>query len=354
MAVFLVIKKEFRDLMQSRRFLMIFGALLLVVILSMSQGVGKYNDALDEYKEMTSRIGEGEGLRQFMPEKPSMLLIFDTMTSYFIPIGAVLAIAVGFDLISREKEEGSLKSLLSHPLYRDNVIIGKLCGALACFGVVMVVITFTCIGILMMYGMSPSSNEFLRILLYMGFSLVFLLSFFSIAILSSTIAKSSGLSVAYCIGIVLVLSFMVPYIGVALADSYAGEEPSMVNIIGGGMMRGGDNEMTEAEREEMQTEMEEYNREYQEYWQKKTNVERIFNMLSPDKNYEEISNKILGEDSPEGGFFFGQNRITRSEENEETLAESLSSVWSEIFSLLTLSAVMLIGAYLKFMRLDIR
>jgi len=157
MAVFLVVKKEFRDLMQSRRFLMIFGALLLIVILSMSQGVDEYNEALDEYKGMTSRIAltEGKGFEKFMPEKPSMLLIFDTMTSYFIPIGAVLAIAVGFGLISGEKEEGTLKSLLSHPLYRDNIIIGKLCGALACFGVVIVVITFTCTGLLMMYGISP-------------------------------------------------------------------------------------------------------------------------------------------------------------------------------------------------------
>lgn len=178
MAVFLVIKKEFRDLMQSKRFLMIFGALLLVVILSMSQGVGEYNDALDEYKEITSRIGESEGLRQqFMPEKPSILLIFNTMTSYFISFGAVLAIAIGFDLISREKEEGSLKSLLSHPLFRDNIIIGKLCGALATLGLVMVVVIFTCTGMLMIYGISPSSNEFLRILLYMGFSLVYMLAF---------------------------------------------------------------------------------------------------------------------------------------------------------------------------------
>ena len=76
----------------------------------------------------------------------------------------------------------------------------------------------------------------------------------------------------------------------------------------------------------------------------------MFNMLSPDKNYKEISNRLISGRSSEVFFF----REGKSPKETETLAESLSSVWSEIFSLLTLSVVMLIGAYLKFMRLDIR
>jgi ABC-2 type transport system permease protein len=351
MAVFLVTKKEIRDHVQSKRFLMIFGALLLVVILSMSQGVGEYNDALDQYKEMSSRIGEGEGVWQFMPEKPSVLLIFETMTSYFIPIGAVLAIAMGFDLISGEKEEGSLKSLLSHPLFRDNIIIGKLCGALAVLGLVMVIVTFTSTGVLMMYGISPSSNEFLRILIYMGFSLLFMLAFFSIAMLSSTLAKSSGLSVAYCIGIVLVLSFMVPYVGAAVAEEYAGEEPSKVNFMKGGMPL--NKEMTEAEREEQQEEMQEYQVEYQEYWDKRTGIERIFTIFSPNESYEEIANEITGgsdAEETEGVFRFK----VPGERDEKSIGESMGLVLPEILSLLMISVVMLIGAYLTFMRLDIR
>ena len=60
------------------------------------------------------------------PDMPSMLFVFSTFNSkYFIMIAMVLSITVGFDLITREREEGSLRSLLSHPVYRDSVINGK-------------------------------------------------------------------------------------------------------------------------------------------------------------------------------------------------------------------------------------
>ena len=359
MAVFTVAGKEFRDHIENKRFLVIFGALLLVVILSMSQGIKDYNQALESYKEMTSKIESSEvepEVYMWMPEKPSILLIFYRMLNYFAAIGAVLAIAMGFDLISKEKEEGSLKSLLSHPLHGDSVILGKLVGAVATFGVVMLTVTLICTGSLMIYGISPSSDEFLRIIAYMLVSLLFLISFFSIAIACSVIAKSSGLSVTYCIGIVLVLSFMLPAFGEAVADQYAGEMPTASNVytysIGPGTVTTTteSSEPTEAEKEEMQKKWEEYQKKIEEYWQKKRNIEHMFNMLSPDKNYKEISNRLISGRSSEVFFF----REGKSPKETETLAESLSSVWSEIFSLLTLSVVMLIGAYLKFMRLDIR
>jgi len=358
-AVFTVAGKEFRDHIENKRFLVIFGALLLVVILSISQGIKDYNQSLESYKEMTSKIESSEvepEVHMWMPEKPSILLIFYRMLNYFAAIGAVLAIAMGFDLISKEKEEGSLKSLLSHPLHRDSVILGKLVGAVATFGVVMLTVTLICTGSLMIYGISPSSDEFLRIMAYMLVSLLFLISFFSIAMACSVIAKSSGLSVTYCIGIVLVLSFMLPAFGEAVADQYAGEMPTASNVytynIGPGAVTTTteSSEPTEAEKEEMQKKWEEYQKKIEEYWQKKRNIEHMFNMLSPDKNYKEISNRLISGRSSEV-FFFGEGK---SPKETETLAERLSSVWSEIFSLLTLSVVMLIGAYLKFMRLDIR
>jgi len=324
-AVFTVAGKEFRDHIENKRFLVIFGALLLVVILSISQGIKDYNQSLESYKEMTSKIESSEvepEVHMWMPEKPSILLIFYRMLNYFAAIGAVLAIAMGFDLISKEKEEGSLKSLLSHPLHRDSVILGKLVGAVATFGVVMLTVTLICTGSLMIYGISPSSDEFLRIMAYMLVSLLFLIS--------------------YCIGIVLVLSFMLPAFGEAVADQYAGEMPTASNVytynIGPGAVTTTteSSEPTEAEKEEMQKKWEEYQKKIEEYWQKKRNIEHMFNMLSPDKNYKEISNRLIsGRSRLISGrssevFFFGEGK---SPKETETLAERLSSVWSEIFSL---------------------
>lgn len=141
---------------------------------------------------------------------------------------------------------------------------------------------------------------------------------------------------------------MVPYIGEAVADKYAGEEPSMSDIIGGGMFPRGD-EMTEAERQEMQERMTEYKREYQEYWDRRTNIERIFTIFSPNESYEIVSDEITGTSHTEFRF-----RNLPGESEEKSLTESLGSVLPEIFSLLMIPMVMLIATYLKFMRMDIR
>jgi ABC-type Na+ efflux pump permease subunit len=63
-------------------------------------------------------------------EKPSILFIFQRMRWQMPLLGAILAIAMGFDLITREKESHSLKSLLSHPVFRDEIINGKALGGI--------------------------------------------------------------------------------------------------------------------------------------------------------------------------------------------------------------------------------
>jgi ABC-2 type transport system permease protein len=356
MSFIIVAGKEFRDHIQNKRFLIIFGILLLVVFLSLNDGLNEYNQRLDTYKAVVSRVQSAPQGNTPMPQKPSPLMIFYSMISYFTPIGAVLAISMGFDLISKEKEEGSLKSLLSHPLFRDNVIIGKLLGALGVFTIVTFIVTLICTGFLMMSGISPSGNETLRIAAYMFFSLLFLISFFSIALACSVIAPSSGLSVTYCIGIVIIISFMLPAIGTAVATKVAGTQPSFADygVIPGSQGSQGLNNMTDAERQQMQERMNEYRNASQNYFQKVNSIERIFNIPAPDKSYNTISRRVLT-GSASGRFFGGDFfRVGTNPSKPETLADSLGAVFSEIIALLILSVIALLVAYLRFMRLDIR
>ncbi len=52
-------------------------------------------------------------------------------------MGMILSGAIGFDLISKEKEDGSLKTVLSSPIYRDALINGKAAGAIATLAITM-------------------------------------------------------------------------------------------------------------------------------------------------------------------------------------------------------------------------
>jgi ABC-2 type transport system permease protein len=152
----IVAAKEFRDHVTSKRFLVIFAILLLMCAYAIVTGMDQYNKTLDNYKqnqkqpwyqqqiaELQKQITDAQarGDPQEMidslqaqldsmlnPSMPSILTFFYSLGQYFSLIGMVLGIALGFDLITREKEEGSLKSLLSHPVYRDSVINGKTLG----------------------------------------------------------------------------------------------------------------------------------------------------------------------------------------------------------------------------------
>jgi len=70
-----------------------------------------------------------------MPDQPSILSIFQHLISSLMLFGGMLAIAIGFDPISKEREARSLKALLAHPVYRDGVINGKAPGGVAALAV---------------------------------------------------------------------------------------------------------------------------------------------------------------------------------------------------------------------------
>jgi ABC-2 type transport system permease protein len=197
--IFVVAKKEFMDHVMGKKFLVILAILMLISLLAMHQGVESYNEQLDSYKEQIAGIEEHpEGMPPgWMPEKPSILFVFQMMSMLFGILYAILAIAIGFNLISGEKESGSLKSLLSHPVFRDTIINGKALGGMGALGFAMLVMTLLSIGILMMLGIMPTGDEFVRILVFMGFTLLFMFSFFAIALMCSTIAKNSTRAITY-------------------------------------------------------------------------------------------------------------------------------------------------------------
>jgi hypothetical protein len=108
--LFVVLQKEFVDQVTSRRFLSIFALFLIISAIGVHDGAEQYGDMLASYAQrMQSVSSDAPG---YMPEKPSPLLVFTKMADYFVMFGVFLGIAMGFDLVSKEKETRSLKTLL--------------------------------------------------------------------------------------------------------------------------------------------------------------------------------------------------------------------------------------------------
>jgi ABC-2 type transport system permease protein len=350
--IFVVAKKEFLDHVMGKKFLVILAILMIISFLAMHQGVESYNKQLESYKERTAEIEEHpEGMsRGWMPEKPSILFVFQMMSMLFGILGAILAIAIGFNLISGEKESGSLKSLLSHPVFRDTIINGKALGGMGALGFAMLVMTLLSIGILMMLGIMPTGDEFVRIFVFMGFTLLFMFSFFAIALMCSTIAKNSTRAITYTLVIFIVISFVMPIAGTFAGMQLAGDMPEFP-----GMARQEINESEDISKEEQIEEQEriqeERQEEMQEYWEKVMRVQEMFSIADPKSNFERVSAAVLDPTFESFRGFFGP----RTEPPAETsILEAMGMVWKNLLVLLVFPVIMFAIAYVKFMRMDIR
>jgi ABC-2 type transport system permease protein len=191
--LFNVARKEFIGHLTSKKFIVILGLFLIISALAIHQGINDYDQQLESYKEQISQINVVEGIEPgYMPEKPSIMLVFMFMSEYIMMLGAILAIAMGFDLLSKEKETRSLKSLLSCPVFRDEIINGKALGGTLALVFAMGTALLISLAVLLIFSIVPSMNELAAILVFGIVSIVFLLAYFAIALMMSTVLRDSG------------------------------------------------------------------------------------------------------------------------------------------------------------------
>jgi ABC-2 type transport system permease protein len=107
----LIIKKEMSDAVSNRTFLLSLGVLVFLLLFSgYAAGV-----------QFTWNVTWGTS------DTSSPYL---TVIAYLVPninlLGALVAVVYGFNSINKERTEGSLKVMLSYPIFRDQVMLGKL------------------------------------------------------------------------------------------------------------------------------------------------------------------------------------------------------------------------------------
>ncbi len=111
------------------------------------------------------------------------------MISQFTPL---LGIALGFDVVVREQKSGSLNVLLTHPLFRDNILAGKLLGSTLLIAAITVFSVFVVVGtLLIFYGVEIGYMELIRIAMFTILTFFYAVTFLGVAIFISTIVKNS-------------------------------------------------------------------------------------------------------------------------------------------------------------------
>lgn len=327
--------KEISDHITSRRFLLILVITCLVFGVAGSNGINSYNDSLDSYKN------EQVGFLFF----PSILEVFNKITNSIgiEGLGAIIGIAIGFDLISGEREGKTLKTILSRPMYRDELINGKAIGGIVSIGIISIFGFMIVVAILLTLGIVPSLDEIFLIGVIWLLTMLFMAYSFSLALMSSVLAKTSSGALILSILIFVTLMYIIPVGGGALGSSLLlGAEPSDSSYDSGSQFQKDSFESIQAE-----------------YDKKRLEIRDFFNMFSVKSVYNDIASAITLPShyvitEKIGHVDFALNPDLAENIEKPTFWEIIGDKWLKIIVFIMWPVLFFSVAYVKFMRMDLR
>ncbi len=326
-----IARKEFSENLRSMRFTILFGLFLVMLLLAAYQGAQEYQNELSRFEEMKKGVqGDDYEISYGDMPKPSILEAFRGLvySGGVTIIGAIIGIVIGFDAISGEREKGTLKFLLTQPLYRDTLINGKLLGfTLLIFTVVLIssVMTLGVVGGIT--GIFPVGDEILRLLVFNVMLFLYIMTFAVIGMFFSIFLKQSVDAVLAAIAVFIVVNLLIGSIAGAAANFIAPLPKDM--FMGMGSQK-------------------DWEKAYKANW----NVQQKINYLSPSENFREINQVILNpsfEKRESGERYFGGfgKEVTHS------VTESLGMVWANVVAILVGLVVFFIASYIGFLRQDV-
>ena len=314
-------RKEIEDSFSSRKFLIILGLFLILSLTSVYFGVDNYQTQLDQFGE------GGNTIYGQQPEKPSLIEVFNPLINANLALTAgLLGLFLSYNFISREREEGTMELLLSYPVYRDEIINGKLVAGIFTVAFTLLIAFIVSSGLAMfMLGQIPSLTVLSRLsFIWMGTTL-YITFFLSLGTLLSTIFRSQWRSLA--VGVLLLFGFLgMPLIAnIAAPVIYSYDSPSA----GSGVATGGmnvENSRQESNREEVMAKRERFT--------------SVVSNLSPVTNYNRYNDAILG------------TQYETDEGLEPTFRESLETALDPLIYLISQTALALAASYMIFLRQD--
>lgn len=315
---FTVAAKEMRDQFGSRRFLILFGLVLLLSSLTAYQGVDFIRDNEDAgFVNIFSGSQFGFSFIQVM-----------------VFFGPLLGLALGFDAINKERANGTLSMLVGQPIFRDSVINGKfIAGAAA-----LTTLAAGTIGIMSglaipMLGFGPTLAEASKIAVMALLTIVYLLFWLSLGILYSVLARRTTISIMASIATWVTFSIVISILASVVASA-------LVPLPGGAIRPGGGEQSDQGGFRASE--------EFIEAMRRRFTVQSNIEKISPTELYSAAASDILG---VRGGFGGG-----RFQEFERTLSlgEALAANWANIAAIAVGLFICFAASYMMFLRSEIR
>jgi ABC-type transport system involved in multi-copper enzyme maturation permease subunit len=147
-------------------------------------------------------------------------ITFD-FVSVLIIILSLMALFFTYDICTGEKEAGMLKLVLSNPVSRSTVLLGKMLGTFISLLPILLFSYLLCILIIVRHpDVQFAADEWLRIGLIFLLSIVFMLLFMAIGLFVSSMARSSAISIVTCLVLWVSVLFIIPNMSNYAAKSF--------------------------------------------------------------------------------------------------------------------------------------
>ena len=209
-AVFL---KEFADHLSSVRMRVLEWLIVLI-------GVGALYSTIGDIKSVTTS-DPFLFLRIFTGTREAKLS-FPVLLSFAIP---VISLGLGFDAINSEFNRRTMSRILSQPVYRDAVLLGKFLAALATLAVSLTVLWLLLFGLgLILLGVPPSGEEVARAFSFLLVALAYAGVWLAAAIMFSVIFRSAATSALCMLGLWLLVTVVWSWVVGFIVDALAPNE----------------------------------------------------------------------------------------------------------------------------------
>jgi ABC-2 type transport system permease protein len=165
-------------------------------------------------------------IREVTAEDPFLFLRLFTRAGGPLPLVALLSflvplvsIGLGFDLVNSEHNQRTLSRVLSQPIYRDALLLGKFLAGLATISISLVALWLLIIGLgLVLLGIPPGGEEVARALIFLAVTIVYAGVWLALALLFSILFRSAATAALITLGLWLFLTILWPLLLPALAN----------------------------------------------------------------------------------------------------------------------------------------
>ena len=202
--------KELSDHLSSARMRVLEWLIILTAAAALYGAIQQVRDTTAEDPFVFLRLFTGS-----RPPLPS----FVSILGFLIPL---MAIALAFDAINGEHSRRTLSRILSQPIYRDALLLGKFLASLTTLAISVTSLWLLVMGLgLLLLGVPPSAEEVGRSLVFLVIALAYAGVWLAAAMLFSIVFRSPATAALVALGLWLFLAVLWPLLAPAVAQIIA-------------------------------------------------------------------------------------------------------------------------------------